>query len=117
MKIELKRFIRPIAIWLVLLQIVIFLLGTTTATSGAANPNSDDQYASNRRANVLRILAVLENKIEDQQLLEKTKEKLFTLNDGQTRLIASLSDRVAKEGNTMGASISFLLMTVLITLL
>jgi len=116
-KIELERFIRPIAIWLVIFQIAIFLLGTTIATGGTTDPNSYNQYASNRGADVLRILAVLENKIEDQQLLEKTKEKLFTLNDGQTRLIASLSDRVAKEGNTMGASISFLLMTVLITLL
>ena len=114
---EMKRIIRLTAIWLVLFQIAIFFLGTTNATSGAPNPNSDGSYASNRRADVLRILAVLENKIEDQQLLEKTKEKLFTLNDGQTRLIASLSDRMAKEGNTTGASIAFLLMTVLITLL
>jgi hypothetical protein len=49
--------------------------------------------------------------------LERTKEKLFTLSDKQARLIASLSDQVNQEGNTTAASIAFLLMTVLITLL
>jgi len=112
-----KRFIRLIAIWVIIFQIAIFLLGITTGTSGAANPNFDDQYASNRRADVLKILAVLENKIEDQQLLQKAKGKLLTLGDRQTQLIASLSDRVAKEGNTTGSDIAFLLMRTLITLL
>ena len=117
MKIELKKFVRPMAIWLIFFQIAIFLLGIRTVTGGTTDPNFDDPYASNRGTDVLQILAVLENKIEDQQVLEKTKEKLFTLNDGQTRLIASLSDQVAKGGNSTGASIAFLLVTVLITLL
>lgn len=117
MKIGLKKFTRPIAIWLILFQIAIFLLGIRTATGGTTDPNFDDLYASNQGTNVLKIIAALENKIEDQQVLEKTKEKLFTLNDGQTRLIASLSDRVAMGGNSARASIAFLLVTVLITLL
>ena len=92
-------------------------LGVTTVAGGTTDPDFDDPYASNRGTDVLQILAVLENKIEDQQLLEKTKEKLFTLRDGQTRLIASLSDQVNQDGNTTAASIAFLLMTALITLL
>jgi hypothetical protein len=66
---------------------------------------------------VSKILTALESKVEDPQLLEKTKKKLTSLSDGQTRLIASLSDRVAQERNTAGSDIAFLLMTVLITLL
>jgi hypothetical protein len=66
---------------------------------------------------VSKILLVLENRIEDQQLLEKTRDKLLTLNDRQIRLIASLSDRVHTEGNTTGSDIAFLLMTALITLI
>jgi hypothetical protein len=49
--------------------------------------------------------------------LGKTKKKLITLSDGKTRLLASLSDRVAEERDTTGSDIAFLLMTVLITLL
>jgi hypothetical protein len=112
-----KRFIRLIAIWVIIFQIAIFLLGITVATSGTTDPNFDDPSLSHRRSDVLKILAVLENKIEDQQLLQKAKGKLLTLGDRQTQLIASLSDRVTKEGITTGIDIAFLLMTALITLL
>jgi hypothetical protein len=55
--------------------------------------------------------------MEDQQLLGKTKEKLLSLSDRETRLIASLADRVTQGGNTTGSNVAFLLMTALITLL
>lgn len=113
-KRELKRFVRLIVFWLVVLQMVISLLGITIARGGTAAPSSEDHYISTHRANVLKILSVLENKMRDQQLLEKAKDKLFTLSDRQTRLIASLSDRIANEGNTAGADIAFLLITALI---
>ncbi len=66
---------------------------------------------------MIKILSILENKIGDHQLLQKAKDKLLTLGDRQTQLIAILSDRVAKEENTVGSDIAFLLMTALITLL
>ena len=112
-----KRLIRRIAIWLVIFQIAIFPLGTTVAISGTTDPHFDDRSLSHLRSDVLKILSVLENKIEDQQLLGKTKEKLLSLSDRETRLIASLADRVTQEGNTAGSDIAFLLMTALITLL
>jgi hypothetical protein len=111
-----NRFVRPIGIGLFILQMVIFHLGVTIATSGTTVPHSDDQYVSNHLTDILKIQSVLENKIGNQQLLEKTKDKLLTLSDGQTWLIASLSDRVKKEGNTTVGDIAFLLMTALITL-
>lgn len=114
---ELKRFVRLIGIGLFILQMVIFILGVTIATSGTTVPPSEDQYVSSHITNILKIRSVLEKKIRDQQLLEKTNDKLLTLSDGQTRLIASLSDRVAKEGNTAVGDIAFLLMAALITLL
>jgi hypothetical protein len=43
--------------------------------------------------------------MEDQQSLERTRDKLFTLNHEQIRLISSLSDRVAKEGTTTGSEV------------
>jgi hypothetical protein len=112
-----KRLIRRIAIWLVIFQIAIFPLGTTVAISRTTDPHFDDPSASHLRSDVLKILSVLENKIEDQQLLGKTKEKLLSLSDRETRLIASLADRVTQGGNTTGSNVAFLLMTALITLL
>ena len=112
-----RTFIQFIMISFILFQIAIFPLATTAAVRPTVDPNSDDPYAFQRRANMSKILTVLESRIEDPQLLGKTQKKLITLSDGQTRLIASLSDRVAEERNTTGSDIAFLLMTVLITLL
>ena len=116
-KTRLKRFIKPIALWLTILQIGILLQGATFAKSGTIEPyQNKEQHLLNHRADVLKILSVLENKIEDQKLLERAKEKLLTLSERQTRLMASLSERIAKEGNTTGGDIAFLLITALITL-
>ncbi len=116
-KIRQKRFIKSIALWLIILQMGIFLQGATIAKSGTIDSKyNHDQPLLNRRANVLKILSVLENKIEDQKLLEKAKEKLLTLSERQTRLMASLSERIAQEGDTTGGDIAFLLITALITL-
>jgi len=98
-------------------QIAIYPLAATASVRPTVPPNSEDPLVSKQRANVSKILTVLERRVEDPQLLGKTKKKLITLSDGQTRLIASLSDRVAQERNTTGSDIAFLLMTVLITLL
>jgi len=116
-KREMRTFIQLIMISFMLFQIAIFPLATTAAVRPTVDPHSEDPFVSKQRANVSKILTVLESRIEDPQLLGKTQKKLITLNDGQTRLIASLSDRVAEERNTTGSDIAFLLMTVLITLL
>ena len=112
-----KKFIRLIMISLILFQIALLPLAATASVRPTAPPNSEDPFVSKKRANVSKILTVLERRVEDPQLLVKTKKKLITLSNGETRLIASLSDRVAEERNTTGSDIAFLLMTVLITLL
>jgi len=117
MKIKTKRFVKTVATGLALVQGFIFLPSTTIAASGKKISDSDSRYVLRFSTDVSKILLVLEDRIEDQQLLEKTKDKLLTLDQRQIRLIASLSDRVAKEGNTTGSDIAFLLMTALITLI
>ena len=111
------RFVKTVAAGLVLVQGLIFLPSATVAVSGK---NASDSHALDvmvLSADVSKILSVFENRIEDQRLLERTKDKLLTLDQRQIRLIASLSDRVAKEGHTTGSDIAFLLMTALITLI
>jgi hypothetical protein len=117
MKIKTKRFVKTVATGLALVQGLIFLPSITLAASGKTASDSHAPYVLSFSADVSKILLVLEDRIEDQQLLEKTKDKLLTLDQRQIRLIASLSDRVAKEGNTTGSDIAFLLMTALITLI
>jgi hypothetical protein len=112
-----KQFSRLIMISSLIFQMGIFPLAATASVRPTAPSHSEDPFVSKHRTDLSKILMVLERKVEDPQLLGKTKKKLITLSDRQTRLIASLSDRVAEERNTTGSDIAFLLMTVLITLL
>jgi hypothetical protein len=116
-KMKVKKIAGTIATGLALVQWLIFLPTATIAKSGKPASDSDPQYVLSYSADVSKILWVLENKIEDQQLLERTKDKLLTMDRRQIRLIASLSDRVASERNTTGSDIAFLLMTALIALI
>jgi hypothetical protein len=117
MKLKPKRFVKTVAAGLALVQWFIFVPGTTIAASGKNVADSRARHVMHFSADVSKILSVFENRIEDQQLLERAKDKLLALDQRQLRLIASLSERVAKEGNTAGSDIAFLLMTALITLI
>ena len=64
----------------------------------------------------MEILLVLEEKIGNQKALEKVREKLGSLDEKQTRLIANLCERVQNSGRTAGADISLLLVSILIIL-
>ena len=69
-----------------------------------------------READVSKIMLMMEGKISDKTLLEKTREKLLTLKDSELMLITSLSDRITSERKRPAAEIAFLLITALITL-
>jgi len=68
------------------------------------------------QAEISKVLEVLESRMEDHKLLETAKKKLLTLNHHQTRLLSSLCDRIASEGETAGSDVAFLLITILIVL-
>jgi hypothetical protein len=116
-KIKVKRIVETIAIGLVLGQWLFLLPTATIARNGKLASDSGARYVLSYSADVSKILWVLENKIEDRRLLERTKDKLLTLDDRQIQLIASLSDSVTEEGNTTGSDLAFLLMTALIALI
>ena len=65
---------------------------------------------------MLKILPVLEGKIENRKLLERSKEKLFAMNSRELHLVASLCEKISDEGQTVSSDIAFLLVTALIVL-
>src|SRR4030042_2355933 len=110
MKIRLKKFIRPTAVWLPLFLSLIFPWNPSAVMGGTTSLNSDDSSSVRHRdADRLKVLWVLENRMGSQKSLEKVKDKILHLSDGKARLIVSLSELVANEGNTAGADIDFLL--------
>ena len=117
METKAKRFVKSVAAGLILAQCLIFLPAASLAKPEKLHSHPGAPSGLSYSADVSQILSVLESRTEDRQLVERTKEKLFTLDHRQIRLIASLSDRVMKEGSTTGSEIAFLLMTALIALI
>jgi hypothetical protein len=65
---------------------------------------------------MMKVLSVLDVRVEDGNLREKAKEKLATLNGEDLRLIASLCERIAARGHDAGAGIAFLMAAMLVVL-
>jgi hypothetical protein len=65
---------------------------------------------------MLKIIPVLEDKIENKKLLEKSKEKVFAMNSRELHLVAALCEKISDEGQTVSSDIAFLLVTALIVL-
>ncbi len=112
-----KRFVKSVAAVLALVQGLLFLPTAALAKPGKLDPTPPAPVRLSLSTEVSQILSVLESRMKDRQSLERTKDKLLTLDPVQIRLIASLSDRVTREENTTGSEIAFLLMTALITLI
>ena len=65
---------------------------------------------------MLKILPVLEEKIEDKNLLKKSKEKVLAMNSRELHLVAALCEKISEEKQTVSSDIAFLLVTALIVL-
>jgi hypothetical protein len=68
-----------------------------------------------RRTETAKVLLALGRRGGDRATLRKAADKLATLNDGQIRLIASLSERVVGEGGP-ATDVALLLLTALLIL-
>lgn len=77
--------------------------------------NNDLKPRESRTVNA-KIMSVLEDRIDDPEVLAKTREKLRTLNDEEIRLVSSLCNRIATGERTAQADIVFSLVTALIVL-
>lgn len=67
-------------------------------------------------AEMVKILSMLEERADDERLIEKAKQKLATMKERDLRLMASLCDRIESRGNDAGADIAFLMTAMLVVL-
>ena len=65
---------------------------------------------------MLKILPVLEDKIGNRKLLEKSKEKIFAMNSRELHLVAALCEKISDDRQTVSSDIAFMLVTALIVL-
>ena len=115
MKITLKRLLKLISPFL-MFSLCAILMGGSSIAKGMIE-DSKLNYPSNinyRDIEIAEILSVLENRLGSPIVTEKVKDKVLKLSDKQIRLIASLAERIADDGQAAGAEIGLFVITILI---
>lgn len=90
--------------------------GTFTADSPSGIHRVSDTRSEkgNHASEVFRILRVLEGRMDDPTLIQKVKDKLFTLKESRMRMVVSLSERSTDGDHGVEKDIAFFLLTTLI---
>lgn len=88
------------------------------SASGVQVADAAVKIGENRtvKTETLKIMSVLEDRIEDPEVLAKTKDKLRTLRVEEIRLVSSLCDQISPGQRNARADIVFSLVTTLIVL-
>lgn len=108
-------------LWLIGVSILFLFLAAFFMTGSSAFGASTVQkmtpaHETALEGDIHKILPVLEDKIHDGKLLEKSKEKIYSMGDGEVRLVAALCEKISDGGDTISSDIAFLLVTALIVL-
>lgn len=102
---------------LLFLMTFAFLPTNGTPAFGAAiAPKPATVREAGHNSEISKILPVLEDKIRDRKLLEKSKDKIYNMDDREVRLVAALCEKISYEGETVSSDIAFFLVTALIVL-
>lgn len=99
--------------------ISIALTGVSPAAglSGTAAPFlSRPEQAIGHRAELRKVLSVVEHRTKDGKVLEKMREKLFAMSDRELHLAASLCTRIAHDNDSAGSDIAFSIVMALVVL-
>lgn len=108
-----KETLRKSGLLWVLFLILSGPLFSETTGYAATGLNSVPKLVSEKYQS--EILSLLEQRIDNPQIMDKAREKLQSLDEGQLRLIASLSERIMVD-RSAGADVAYLLLAALIIL-
>jgi hypothetical protein len=103
----------------ILFIMTIALAGVSPAAglSGTAAPFLPRAgHEFDHRAELRKVLSVVEHRTKDGKVLERMREKLSAMSDRNLRLAASLCERIAHDDDSAGADFAFSIVTALIVL-
>ena len=100
-----------------LAAVLAFFFGAQSPADGAvAASGRAPSHESLLKKEMPKILPVLEDKMADKRLVEKSKEKLYGMGDREIRLISALCERIPRDDSSVGGDIAFFLVSALIVL-
>jgi hypothetical protein len=94
----------------------LFVACQSSASGAVAAPKLGPSHESLVKKEMPKIIPVLEEKIGDRKLVEKSKEKISGMGDREIRLISALCERIPAEESSVSGDIAFFLVTALIVL-
>ncbi len=115
MRKEKTTILRRACVSIVSLLLLFVVTGGEPAF-GAVTAQKQPVHETALNGGIKKILPVLEDKIHDQKLLERSKEKVYGMGDREIKLVAALCEKISDEGETVSSDIAFLLVTALIVL-
>lgn len=102
---------------LFLISIVPTGVSTAAGQSGtAALFPTRAVHAFDHRAELRKVLSVVEHRTKDGKVLDKMREKLAAMSDRELRLAASLCERIARDDESAGSDIAFSIVMALVVL-
>jgi hypothetical protein len=96
------------------LLITLFFVCQSPAYGALGTPKTGPSHESLMRKEMPKILPVLEERIGNKRLIERSKEKLYSMGDREIRLISALCERIPTEESSVSGDIAFFLVTALI---
>ena len=96
--------------------IAFFFCWQSPASAAVSAPKRGPSHENLMRKEMPKILPVLEERMADKRLVEKSKEKLYGMGDREIRLISALCERIPREDSSVGGDIAFFFVSALIVL-
>jgi hypothetical protein len=107
----------PLLAWMGgLLIFSIVLAGESPASGPSASLPPRAEQAGYHRAELRKVLSVVEHRTKNEKVREKMRDKLSAMSDRQLRLTASLCERIARDDDSARSDIAFSIVTALIVL-
>jgi hypothetical protein len=96
--------------------IALFFCVQSPAYAAVSAPKQGPSHENLMKKEMPKILPVLEERMADKRLVEKSKEKLYGMGDREIRLISALCERIPREDSSVGGDIAFFFVSALIVL-
>jgi hypothetical protein len=100
---DLNKFLAPLLVYV-----------TSAAPAYAAAATAATKEARARTAETRRILSVVERTVDNEQVVDRVRQKLSTLDDKRIRLLGTLAERLDTGRRTPRSDMALLLLVALI---
>ena len=99
------------------MTIVLAGMSQAAGLSGTSVPfQPRAEQALDHRAELRKVMSVVEHRTKEGKVLEKMRGKLFAMSGRKLHLAASLCERIARDDDSAGSDIAFSVVMAMVVL-